>query len=130
MKKNKAPELSADRKKLLKLLEEWKEKLFLHQWTICVGYMHKDDEQGTLADIEAKHEYFDATVRIFPSFWAMPEERRESTLVHELVHAVLSPIASAYEDMSEGKFVSQTSFGKLNEFTTQHVTNIIMSLKK
>lgn len=130
MKKTKAPELSGDKKKVLSLLEEWKSTLFLDQWTINIGYMHKDDEQGTLADIEAKHEYFDATVRIFPSFWSLPEDRRESTLVHELIHAVISPVASGYEDMAEGKFVSQTSFSRLNEATTQHITNIIMSLKK
>lgn len=122
---------AADKKRVQGYISKWADVLFLSHWSWEVGYMPQDDgEKGTLADIEAQPEYLSARIRIFPCFWTLSAERQERTIVHELCHAVISPVSGAYEDLMDGNHVSQTSFGKLNEATTQHIANIILSLHK
>lgn len=121
----------AEREKVKGYINKWAHILFLNNWTISLAYLTQDEpDKGTLADIEAQPEYFSASIRIFPCFWKLDAEGQERTIVHELCHAVISPVSGAYEDMMDGNHVSQTSFGKLNEGTTQHIANIVLSLHK
>ena len=120
---------NAQRKEIERIMGPWKDDLGLHNWKVLVQLSERNCREGYAADIAPRHEYHEALLTVYPLFWKQPKEEKEETLVHELIHAIISPISSGYEDMIEGKFVSRESFTKLNEFTTSHLTTIMMRLK-
>lgn len=83
------------RRKIRKLLDKWRPRMFLDGWSIDNGYHDEPVGQSSSADYETvavtscKWQYKHATINWYvPALARFSPERLEETVVHELCHIV------------------------------------------
>lgn len=112
------------KKFVIDAVSKWRPILYLHKWDFEVDFMSHDDGPAS-AEITPLHQYYKATITIFPKFWSSSDDKKEETIVHELLHAVTSPIVAQFQEMLEDRHVTLSCFNQFKEAVTQHLTNII-----
>ena len=91
-----------DTERLGRILPFWQHRLGLDNWEIQQTFLDtiEGDNASTMAETDAQWQYESATIKWYlPTIAGHSDERIEQTLVHELVHVLLSPM----DDATRGK---------------------------
>lgn len=113
---------------------KWKKALNLDGWEIEVSFMDgvsdKNPQVAAIANF-GTWVYKSAGLSFFDPFYVLDAEQRDETILHELLHVVLSPLTvGVIQRQFNEQYVTQTMFNDYHERTTQELTNIISALKK
>lgn len=115
----------AEKPELTALVEKWQKRLRLEQWRITVEYSDEPDE-AINGDVETWAKKLMAHIRI--SNWS---KNPEETLVHEMLHILMSPICEFACPMeSIGGIVEEQIVSTLTEAFTGIPTDVKFSTKK
>ncbi len=122
----------SDKKFVLSSLNKWKKVLNLDCWSIEVKFFDGASDDNSEAAAIASFQtwvYKTATISIFSPFYKMDDKEKDDTVLHELLHVVLSPLtAGIIQPMFHEKHVPQIMFNDMHEMVTQDLTNIISKL--
>ena len=119
---------SEQNKYIKKLLDKWTKKLHLTNWQYELEY-NKEDYQNTLLSINPCEIYCKARIIIHPAFWLNPKDVREQSIVHELIHCRLEPLAMLAYDLLDGKLCTREKIIDTVENVTQNLSTILCPLK-
>lgn len=113
---------------------KWRKVLNLDGWEITVSFMDgvsdKNPQAAAMADF-GTWVYKSAGLSFFDPFYALDYEQRDETVLHELVHVVLSPLTvGIIQRQFNEQYVTQSMFDDCHERTTQELTNIISAFYK
>lgn len=86
---------------------------YLHSFLIICS----EKASKTLADIDIKDEYGEATLRIYPKFWTIDLEARRETILHEICHLWFAPLTSLTDDIISSAFSDEVLILLLKQLT-------------
>lgn len=120
------------KREALKLIEKWKIRLNLEEWTIFLIFPEVDapatgDGYGPpQATCVPCHVYLQAWVRLYSGWFEGTEEDRERWIVHELCHCITSEVKDAAFGLRDGKLFTPDQLKEIDERLTQRITYIAM----
>ena len=112
------------RLRLAGLLETWRGRLLLEQWSITVVFELRQHPDNRLAAIDVSEQYSDMTVHVYPEFWQWPPKYQERSLVHELCHALVNRFANV-ANRGRHRRLEGDEITDAEENLTEQLTNII-----
>lgn len=112
-------------------VEKWRARMRLTHWdiTVTVRAANKNTAQRTVADCAARPRYMEADLTVYPFLWeheTSTAKARESTIVHELSHIILSELDSLYERLRDGVAVNTDQWNDALERATESVARAVV----
>lgn len=120
---------SEQTKYIKKLLDKWTKVMHLSNWNYKIVHIKKDDDRKSLT-IYPCEIYCNATIDVYPLFWASKKERQNQDIVHELVHCILEPLPVISYDFLDGKFHDREKIIRTVENITQRLATIICPIDR
>lgn len=109
-----------------RILERWRRRLLLNEWTIDVDWMTQDAQDGVYATIFPDCVYKHARIQIRPRWCRQGRKEREAALVHELAHCLVQGLAQLGLDLRAGKLVTEEQHTRAVETLTQRIVNAVL----
>lgn len=98
-------ECNKQRKRIRKYLDKWVPWLYTNSSKLNIEYVDAKDEDGSIAKTWAKWEYRDAIIEFYlPECQKCNDKDLENTVVHEIIHVILAPIAPSLKSQ-KGKLL-------------------------
>ena len=108
----------------------WAPRLLLDSWDVFPSVCEGDKSETSLADITCNTRYHEAHMSAYPLLWESPvdydRDYREGTIVHELAHVVVAPLADVTEKLLAGKLVTADQFNDALEQVTEHIAKALV----
>lgn len=119
-----------DRKRIQKIIEKWRPKLFLGEWFIDIQYPNEDrPEVGVyevIAEINADVKYMKALISVYPCWTDKNPLNQEMAIVHELCHCITQEMADIAHGQMNGVHYPSHVCTDAWERLTQRVCNVAM----
>jgi hypothetical protein len=113
------------RVEVVRYVKKWQKLLLLDAWDveIVLEERNKEDNPSTLAEINTRGRYLEATMLVYPHLWdETTATYREGTIAHELAHVVVNPLEVIATRMLNGTTVNVEQYQDALERVTEHVT--------
>ena len=121
----------AQKAEVSEALRFWRNVLFLNHYRITPQYDAYDEADP---DVRAKCDpnsiYKFATITFMPGFFRDTKSGQESSVIHELLHIVLEPLAMLYRYLLEGKLVTRQQYRDAIEEAVVHLTTVIQKMEE
>lgn len=122
---------SSLKKEVSKLVKPWvglvDDKLDDLQVEFNIG---DSDGKDAVAAILTQREYKFATLHIFPRFLTIPQEDKENTIVHELMHVLVAPMRDASFKLLEYYVADVNTKNCLAEILVEHEERVVTEMAK
>lgn len=124
---------TAEKKRVVALVEKWRGLLFLNGWRISVEWspVPDKDEEETHAEIDVFYPYMNARITIYPRFWSSPgndPDEQERKIVHELCHCLTRRMKGLAHDLLSEKLVVWREVKEHDEHLTDWVANVVYAM--
>lgn len=113
------------------LVERWRHRLNLHEWTFTVVDLPGDQESDdcgadVICDINANPVYRIAKLRLYPIWYRSKPDVREFAIVHELCHCITEPLRDAMQALHNGVAMPPHVQLDLVETCTQSIAKAVL----
>ena len=110
------------------LVDEWSEKLFLHQWEVKIDFETKNSKDDILASVNPNHIYRKARLTIYPDLFSCNKQQIKEAIIHELIHCVIDELPALSFTMQKGTMVTHSEVEDALEMITQQLAKAIAEL--
>lgn len=113
----------------VRLVELWRRRLGLGEWTVNVKLAEKDEVDqegaGVNANCNADPVYLRAWITFFPRWGRLPTTERRDTVIHELSHCISQEIRDLLNHARMGETVQVYQCREVAERLTQRIANAV-----
>jgi len=112
-------------------IKYWRNVLFLSHYRITPMFDAYDEaDPDTRAKCDPNSIYKFATVTFMPKFFTDGKDGQEQSVIHELLHCVLEPLAMLYRYLLDGKLVTRQQYRDAIEEVVVHLTTAFQKLEE
>lgn len=105
------------------LVEETAKSLLLQGWRIKVEFPRKLSEPDRTAECSVRHEYKELT--IWFDLVKIPDDQIQWTVIHEMLHAVLDPLAGIADEWAKGSADREERVRLATEAVNSALTSVL-----
>lgn len=112
-------------------IKYWRNILFLSHYRITPMFdPYNDEDPDTRASCNPNSIYKFANITFMPKFFTDDKDGQENSVVHELLHIVVEPLAVLYRYLLDGKLVTRQQYRDAMEEVVVQLTTAIQKLEE
>jgi hypothetical protein len=129
--------MMANKREVRRLVEKWRDRLWLGQWLIIAGYEPEIETSSaaldTIAIVEFDSAYRKAAITVATNVWdKQTPKKKNRAICHEMLHVALSPLRDFVKQLEREispskKAVYEKWFESVDETITEHFCNVMLA---